>query len=68
MRYTIKWKARYRTMTDIGGETVFTVTNEEGMLFALGLAAKARALVFGVPQICEALAKKKSVCKELMVL
>ena len=55
-------------MTDIGGETVFTVTNEEGLLFALGLAAKARALVFGVPQICEALSKKKGAKYPLLVV
>ena len=35
------------------------VVNEEGLLFALGLSAKAGALVFGVSQICEALAKSK---------
>ena len=35
------------------------LADEKGLLFALGLAARARALVFGVPQICEALAKTK---------
>ena len=35
------------------------VINESGLIFALGLAAKARALVFGSSQICEALAKNK---------
>ena len=33
--------------------------NVEGLLFALGLAARARALIFGSSQICEALAKSK---------
>ena len=33
------------------------LVNENGLIFALGLAAKARALVFGTSQICEALAK-----------
>lgn len=37
----------------------FDVVNEEGFMFALGLSAKAGALIFGVPQICEALSKKK---------
>lgn len=43
---------------DINIKTANT-SSEEGLLFALGLAAKARALVFGVPQICEALAMNK---------
>ena len=57
-------------MSDNGSEKLFegTVVNEEGLLFALGLSAKARALVFGVPQICEALAKKKGAKYPLLVI
>ena len=54
-----EWKARYRAMSDADKLLV----NEEGLLFALGLSAKARALVYGVPQICEALAKNKKSAK-----
>ena len=39
------------------------VINEAGLIFALGMAAKARALVFGTSQICEALAKSKGNAK-----
>ena len=34
-------------------------SNESGLLFALGLSAKAGAVIYGVPQICEVLSKKK---------
>ena len=35
------------------------VKNEAALLTSLGLSAKAGALIFGVPQICEALSRKK---------
>ena len=62
MRFTTAWKARFRTMSEMNLQTN-EVINEEGMLFALGLAAKARALVFGTLQICEELAKNKKGAK-----
>ena len=33
--------------------------SDEKLLFVLGLSVKAGAVIFGVPQICEALGKKK---------
>ncbi len=57
-------------MSDNGSEKLLTgeVVNEEGLLFALGLSAKARALIFGVPQICEALAKSKKGAKYPLIV
>ena len=58
-------------MTEYSGEKLLEneVINEEGLLFALRLSAKARALVFGVSQICEALAKSnKGVKYPLLVI
>ncbi len=46
------WKRNWKMMTH---------DESRALLFALGLCAKAGKLIYGVPMICEALKKQKSV-------
>ena len=40
-------------------QAIKVANSDEKLLFVLGLSVKAGAVIFGVPQICEALGKKK---------
>lgn len=52
MKYTMLWNKNSKMMKD---------DQNRALLFALGLCAKAGKLIYGVPMICEALKKQKSV-------
>ena len=52
MKYTMLWNKSWKMMK---------ADQTSALLFALGLCAKAGKLVFGVPMVCEALKKQKSV-------
>ncbi len=46
------WSKKYKTMMS---------DRDRALLFSLGLCAKAGKLIYGVPMVCEALKKQKSV-------
>ena len=62
MRSTTEWKVRSLNMNENGSRVLpaSEITDEEKILSVLGLSARSRSLVFGVPQICEALTKDRA--------